>query len=670
MPPTNPNDPSPRLNHGLGLDVSVVKRHTDGTTDAAARSSLVEADACDVLDQVQTAVFAPHLSPHEAMDATYVPTTGTEPMLSQPHLGPETVLVPGYRVLHEIARGGMGRVLAAHDMILDRDVALKVLLPGASADRFIRESKITARLPHPGIPPVHALGTLADGSPFLAMKLIVGQTLAAELKTANQPRLLQMFAQVCQAVGFAHSRGVIHRDLKPANVMVGAFGEVQVMDWGLARDLPHGNWPENSSPPAAVISADQFELPTIIQAAESTDDRTQAGAVMGTPAYMAPEQARGEEVDTRADVFALGGILCALLTGQPPFVGKSSVEVIQRAAAGNLADANARLDACGADAELVTLCRQCLNQNSMDRPADGQKVADALTSYLNGVQERLQVAERERAVTKAREVEQRKRRRAQLALAAALLVVFLGFAAFAWWQNEQSRIGRERAARNGESVTALLNQCQVALRGGDAANAEVALSEASKRYHEGGADAQVYRLNRLDADLDVLRDLYAIEQFRWTPIKQELPDTAVLVRHCLEALPPFGAGQDSTSPDGAAKWVSDSVVSERIVIAMDWLLMELCLSQVGQQDGESVAVGNYQPQDDRKKIDKLRAVLRQVDADPFRDAVRDSILSDDLATLREWVGQPESLEQPPGFAAVLGACTAIDANRRRQILEI
>src|SRR5262249_18416083 len=143
----------------------------------------------------------------------------------------------GYRVLREIARGAMGRVLGAYDLALDRDVALKVLLPGANADRFVRESKITARLPHPGIPPVHALGTLADGSPFLAMKLIAGRTLTDEIKSVDRPRLMQTVLQVCQAVGFAHSRGIIHRDLKPANVMVGAFGEVQVMDWGLAKDL-------------------------------------------------------------------------------------------------------------------------------------------------------------------------------------------------------------------------------------------------------------------------------------------------------------------------------------------------------------------------------------------------------------------------------------------------
>src|SRR5713226_2844123 len=169
-------------------------------------------------------------------------TTDHDPSAATP--GPKDMVsatdlpaVPGYRVLREIGRGGMGKVLAAFDLGLDRDVALKVLLPGANADRFVRESKITARLPHPGIPPAHALGTLADGSPFLAMKLIAGQTLAVEMKTADRPRLLQAFTQVCQGVGFAHSRGVIHRDLKPLNIMVGAFGEVQVMDWGLAKRL-------------------------------------------------------------------------------------------------------------------------------------------------------------------------------------------------------------------------------------------------------------------------------------------------------------------------------------------------------------------------------------------------------------------------------------------------
>jgi tetratricopeptide (TPR) repeat protein len=314
--------------------------------------------------------------------------------------------VPGYRVLREIARGGMGRVFSAFDPSLERDVALKVLLPGASPDRFVRESKITARLPHPGIPPVHALGRLADGSPFLAMKLIAGHTLAVEIKTADRPRLLQVFAQVCQAVGFAHSRGVIHRDLKPANVMVGAFGEVQVMDWGLAKDLSRpelrAGLHSAEAFPVSNICASSTETADYKPSGESTDDQTQAGQVMGTPVYMAPEQARGEAIDARADVFALGGILCAILTGKPPFGGNSSQEVIKRSAAAELAEAHARLDGCGADAEVVALCRQCLSASPVDRPTDGQAVADALTAYLNGVQERLRAAEVARAGEAAR----------------------------------------------------------------------------------------------------------------------------------------------------------------------------------------------------------------------------------------------------------------------------
>src|SRR5262249_9329336 len=187
--------------------------------------------------------------------------------------------VPGYRMLGEIARGGMGKVLAAHDVSLDRDVALKVLLPGANAERFVRESKITAHLPHPGIPPVYALGTLADGSPFLAMKLIAGQTLADEMKSADRPRLLQAFTQVCPAVGFAHSRGIIHRDLKPANVMVGAFGEVQVMDWGLAKVLVGrdvaGDSGSSETLPEPIVGTDANQTTDHRAAGDSTDEQTQ-----------------------------------------------------------------------------------------------------------------------------------------------------------------------------------------------------------------------------------------------------------------------------------------------------------------------------------------------------------------------------------------------------------
>src|SRR5271166_4920054 len=154
---------------------------------------------------------------------------------------------PGYELCEEIGHGGMGVVYRARDVALDRDVAVKVLserYPAESpaAQRFLSEARITGQLQHPGIPAVHQVGALVDGRPFLAMKLIKGSTLEELLKAradsaAERGRLLAIFEAVCQAVGYAHAHRVIHRDLKPANVMVGAFGEVQVMDWGLAKVL-------------------------------------------------------------------------------------------------------------------------------------------------------------------------------------------------------------------------------------------------------------------------------------------------------------------------------------------------------------------------------------------------------------------------------------------------
>ncbi len=179
------------------------------------------------------------LAPSEASkpDPENATLVGPTPVASR--LFPGLPAVPGYEIRREVARGGMGVVYLAHDPKFDRDVAVKIMHAGQDADRFVIESKVTARLPHPGVPPVYALGELGDGRPFLAMKLIAGRTLAEEIRQVQQsdlPRMLGVFEQICHTVGFAHSQQIIHRDLKPANVMVGAFGEVLVMDWGLAKD--------------------------------------------------------------------------------------------------------------------------------------------------------------------------------------------------------------------------------------------------------------------------------------------------------------------------------------------------------------------------------------------------------------------------------------------------
>jgi serine/threonine-protein kinase len=208
--------------------------------------------------------------------------------------------------------------------------------------------------------------------------------------------------------------------------MVGAFGEVQDMDWGLAKVLAEGGVADEER---ASRERQRPEDVTTIRTARSTGSGvgtdTEAGSVLGTPAYMPPEQASGDvaNLDRRADVFGLGAILCEILTGKPPYVGRSSEEVRRKAANGDLADATARLDGCGADTDLIALTKACLSPEAIDRPKDAQAVADGLASYLNGVQERAQAAERERAVAVARAIEERRRRKVQLALAASVLAL-------------------------------------------------------------------------------------------------------------------------------------------------------------------------------------------------------------------------------------------------------
>ncbi len=271
-----------------------------------------------------------------------------------------------YRLGREIGRGGMGTVLEGRDTRLGREVAVKVLLETHAADtrvleHFSEEVRILGRLQHPGIVPVYQAGQFPDGRPYFAMRLVKGQTLARLLAgrtgTEGRPHLLKVFEQVCQAMAYAHSEGVIHRDLKPANVMVGDFGEVQVMDWGLARSRCQ-------------------------DAGESLP-----GGVMGTPAYMAPEQAHGEasRLDERTDVFGLGGILCEILTGKPPYPGPDKEAVLAKARRADLGDAFRRLDACGADSDLVSLAKSCLAADPNDRLGDAGKLADAVTGHLEWV---------------------------------------------------------------------------------------------------------------------------------------------------------------------------------------------------------------------------------------------------------------------------------------------
>jgi len=217
-----------------------------------------------------------------------------------------------YRLVEKIAQGGMGSVFRAHDQELDRPVALKVLANGQVEPDLqgciSREARILARLEHPGIVPIHDFGVLPDGRIYYTMKLVCGRRLDEKVDLERPlAELLREFEKICEAVAFAHCHGIIHRDLKPQNIMVGAFGEILVMDWGVAKLL------EGSAAPLSSASSSE-------PAAGKTGAATLHGTVLGTPGFMAPEQARGEVgcIDERTDVFALGAILYFLLTGRSP----------------------------------------------------------------------------------------------------------------------------------------------------------------------------------------------------------------------------------------------------------------------------------------------------------------------------------------------------------------
>jgi serine/threonine protein kinase len=355
----------------------------------------------------------------------------------------------------------MGAVLKGRDTELGRDVAIKVLLETHRGrtelvQRFVEEAQIAGQLQHPGVVPVYEMGQLPDKRPYFTMKLVKGQTLARLLAertdvAQERPRLLKVFEQVCQALAYAHARGVIHRDLKPANVMVGAFGEVQVMDWGLAKVLKQGGIADEKAPATAEA--------TVIRTARSgsatpaqVGSQTQAGAVLGTPAYMAPEHARGDvaALDERCDVFGLGAILHHILTGQPPYAGSDADAVFGMASRAELSGALARLDGCEADAELIGLAKRCLCADPAARPRDAGALAAEVAAYQEGVEARLRRAELDRAAAQARAEEvratvaaERKARRRTRALAAALLALVAVGAGGGLWVQRQATAKRK-----------------------------------------------------------------------------------------------------------------------------------------------------------------------------------------------------------------------------------
>ena len=278
-------------------------------------------------------------------------------------------LEPRYHDVAALGEGGMGEVRLVRDTVVGRDVAMKrVRTPmehdAYARERFLREARVQGQLEHPSIVPVYELAMSAEGRIYFTMRRVRGRTFDGGLRLSRHA-LLAAMSRVCLAVDFAHAHGVVHRDIKPANLMIGDYGEVYVLDWGLAK----------------LTSADDpLALTTSQEAPSLASGKTTVGSILGTPGYMPPEQARGDEVDERADVFALGACLFEMLAGAPLF----AIAPVQAMLAATLAGARVRFADQDVPVELESICVRATQTNPDDRFGSAREMSEAIERFLEG----------------------------------------------------------------------------------------------------------------------------------------------------------------------------------------------------------------------------------------------------------------------------------------------
>jgi serine/threonine protein kinase len=366
-----------------------------------------------------------------------------------------------FRVLRPHAQGGLGAVFVALDTELHREVALKQILDDhaddpASRQRFLVEAEITGGLEHPGIVPVYGLGTYGGGRPYYAMRFIRGDSLKgaierfhADAAVQTDPgrrslelrRLLRRFTDVCNAIDYAHSRGVLHRDIKPGNVMVGKYGETLIVDWGLAKAAGH-------SDPG---SGERTLRPT----SASGSAETLPGSALGTPAYMSPEQAEGalDRLGPRSDVYSLGATLYCLLTGRPPFAGEPG-EVLRVVQQGDVRPPRAIVPTI--DRALEAVCLKAMALRPEDRHGSCSALAEDIERWMA---DEPVSAWREPLSARARRWA-RHHRTGVTGAAAALLTGLIGLSAVAAVQSRANtaleRKNRQLSAANAATAQALV----------------------------------------------------------------------------------------------------------------------------------------------------------------------------------------------------------------------
>ena len=425
-------------------DFASLLRETDGLLRATLLCELISLDIELRRSDGQTPTEDDYRSTRELADVGLVTSDFWSHVSKDTSVGKELELLSSrYEVIEKLGTGGIGVVYRVYDRRNQRTIALKLLrsqyqnVPEA-VKRFEFEGLVTGTLQHPGIPPIYDRGTLDDGTPYFTMKVVEGETLNELFKkrtknASDSAHLHQLFAKIAQTVAYAHRQGIIHRDLKPQNVMVGSFGEVQVMDWGLAKRI--GETPQSNQRP---------------DREEPSDGLTAVGDFIGTPRHMSPEQSRGdsESHSPRMDVFGLGTILFQILTGKTLYPGDSAREAVAKIQKGELADAYAELDQLSFSA-LNSLCRRCLSVDPKDRPANAAEVADHTEDYLAELQRELNRAEIEKTNAEFLHREQQKRLRS-IALVSILsmgLISAATYMTYRQWQKSERAAEAERASR-------------------------------------------------------------------------------------------------------------------------------------------------------------------------------------------------------------------------------
>ena len=551
---------------------------------------------------------------------------------------------PHYQVLGKIAEGGMGAVFKSHDRDLGRDVAMKVLLEKhaeqpAILQRFIEEAQIGGQLQHPGIVPVYELGLMEDQRPFFTMKLVKGRTLAALLAerrgdVGERRRFIKIFEQVCETMAYAHSRRVVHRDLKPANIMVGAFGEVQVVDWGLGKVLTEGGVADERAAVQALNDVSIIE--TLRSTGSSMSGDSLVGSVMGTPMYMSPEQARGDvdRLDERTDVFGLGAILCEMLTGKPPYIGAHDA-VLKEAARAMQDGARERLAACGADPFLVEFVERCLAPNPAVRPRSASALVEELGGWLADQEQRARDAE----VAQVRAEQERRARRLTLALASTIVVAL---AAGSWfWQSQQDAAAARREVLQSD-VDGLIAEAQLARGGGDL-TAALARTEAAGLLVVASPDAD----DALSARVTALS----------TALTTELASAdaeAAREKHVAAFVAALEAALGATNLDGGAGF------NTRLLALLDNVFADIGIDPDGDPESQALILREL-GRDELigQAIDQWARCALQVhgfgeqfvqhielaqlvDADPSRQIVRAALLADDRQAILELAESPEA----------------------------